>query len=99
MAELPRQSNGDVAVGQVWRHKREWHRKVEVTGLSAPWSDEPERDDIFVYVNRNTSRRRQPMRASTLRRDYRLVIVDARVVRDHDAEQDRRAWEAGRWDA
>jgi hypothetical protein len=71
-----------VAVGQVWRHKRDRGRRVEVTGISAPWSDTPETDDVFIYVKRNTSRRTQPLRRSTLLRGYELFITDGRVARD-----------------
>jgi hypothetical protein len=71
-----------VTTGQVWRHKGDRRRHVEVTGVSEPWSDTPETDDVFVYVHRNTSRRRQPMRRSTLLRSYELHITDARVARD-----------------
>jgi hypothetical protein len=71
----------EVMVGQVWRDKRRPLRRVEVTGLSEPWSDRPELDDVFVYVTRNTSGRRQPMRRSHLLRNYELWITDARVAR------------------
>lgn len=60
------QSNG-IAPGQVWQSKRrgEGHRRVYINGVSE--------DGWWIYVRRNTSRRRQAINAQTLRKDYRYV--------------------------
>lgn len=70
----------EVAVGQVWRHKREAYRRVEVLEVR----EENARDggrETAVYVRRNTSRRTQAIMERTLRRNYYLAVVDARVAR------------------
>lgn len=54
-----------IEVGQVWRHKGDRYRRVEVTSVDAA--------NERVGVKRNTSRRRQPIGFGTLRREYRLV--------------------------
>jgi hypothetical protein len=57
----------ELQVGQVWRHKRELWRRVEIFGLRSPeWGG-------GAFVKRNTSRRRQAISEETLRRDYELV--------------------------
>jgi hypothetical protein len=68
----------ELAVGQVWKHKGSSWRKVEILEVSAGenWRD----GCVRVYVRRNTSRRRQPISETTLRKEYVLAIVDARVA-------------------
>lgn len=70
----------ELAVGQVWRHKGSSWRTVEITHLSD--GDEWRDGVVRVYVIRNTSRRRQPISETTLRKEYVLAVVDARVARD-----------------
>jgi hypothetical protein len=53
--------------GMVWRHKRDRHRTVTITGL---YSRGMER---YVGVVRNTSRRTQGIKESTLLRDYEFA--------------------------
>lgn len=61
---MPHESNADdVAVGRVWRHKRQRFRRVQITHVM---DGEPAR----VYVSRNTSRRTQSIKVSTLVREY-----------------------------
>lgn len=66
-----------LAVGQKWRHKRESWRTVEITALET-WGSPPMQR---AFVTRSTSRRRQAIKESTLRRDYKCVITDVRVAR------------------
>lgn len=61
-----------ITAGQRWRHKRDRGRVVEITGLGADIG-EPYR---YAQVKRNTSRRTQPIRFDTLRRDYELIVAD-----------------------
>lgn len=57
--------------GQRWRHKREAWRFVRITSVS---TGEHWRDGIArFYVIRNTSRRTQAIKETTLRREYELV--------------------------
>ena len=53
----------EVAVGQTWRHWREGRRR---TGTVHSWT----RDVDSVFVDRNTSRRKQAIRLATPLRDY-----------------------------
>lgn len=59
-------------VGEKWRHRRERHRVVTVTGV----------DGDRVRVTRNTSRRTQPIGLATLRRDYRLMALEGPALDD-----------------
>lgn len=60
-------SDSVLAVGQVWRHKRETWRTVTLTELrEEKWGG-------GAFVTRNTSRRTSAIGELTLRRDYRLV--------------------------
>lgn len=55
-----------IAVGQIWQHKRESFRRVEITSIREPeWGG-------GAFVRRNTSRRRQAIGEASLRRDYFL---------------------------
>lgn len=72
---MPADPGPYVAVGQTWRHKRERWRRVKIRSVQREWTSEvtghlyPER----VQVDRNTSRRTQAIKVSTLRREYELV--------------------------
>lgn len=60
-------TTSELAVGQVWRHKRETWRTVTIRSLRGDeWGG-------GAFVDRNTSRRKQAISEKTLRRDYRLV--------------------------
>lgn len=56
--------------GQTWRSKRDFWRRVTITGLTTV------RGDPAVNVRRNTSRRTQAIREVTLRRDYYIVTTN-----------------------
>jgi hypothetical protein len=55
-------------VGQTWTHRRQSWRRVEITSLR----DRAD-GDVDAYVRRNTSRRTQAIKRSTLLRDYWLA--------------------------
>lgn len=59
---MPSDSSTTPAAGQVWRSKRDPWRRVTIVEINAGW----------VHVERNTSRRRQPVKVTTLLRDYEL---------------------------
>jgi hypothetical protein len=56
-------SGADVTLGSKWRHKREGSRIVVVFAFTD--------DEQSVFVDRNTSRRKQSIKVTTLLRDYR----------------------------
>jgi hypothetical protein len=54
-----------ITTGAIWRHKRDRHRLVRVTAI---W---PAHDGTrYASVERNTSRRRQAIKETTLLRQY-----------------------------
>lgn len=53
--------------GQLWRHRREGWRTLEVTAIR-----ELDSGEVLVYVRRNTSNRRGAVNLRTLHRDYQL---------------------------
>jgi hypothetical protein len=53
-----------IVTGAIWRHKRDRFRQVEITGLFSQYGER------YVGVWRNTSRRRQAIKETTLLRDY-----------------------------
>lgn len=59
-----------LVAGEKWRHRRERHRVVTVTGTSTY------DDNVAVHVTRNTSRRRQAISLKTLLRDYRRMRLE-----------------------
>lgn len=61
-----------IAVGQRWRHKRDRWRRVEITAVDEYHGQRY----LYADVKRNTSRRRQPIRLDTLRRNYELIVTD-----------------------
>ena len=61
--------HAEAAAGQTWKRNGQPWREVYIRSL---WTDHD--GTVYVRVTRNTSRRTQAIKLSTLRRDYYLVF-------------------------